>query len=110
MVLSWQPLLSDGDADRMTRCVDKFGYVIDLETQTTELLCGVPGNERYRQEVVSHGSRVQIVLDGSALARGTLLIHYQGEHAAPHDTHILPISAINICYCSYIRNYLPVTS
>ena len=81
LLFAWQQYLSDADTAKMRSCDVKFGYVIDLQTQSTELLCGDAGNERHKQQITSKGNRLQIVLDQQALDVSTFLLQYQGAQA-----------------------------
>ena len=104
LLFAWQPHNSD-DTQSMRDCPVKYGYVIDLATQSTVELCGQAGLKRHQQQVLVNSNRLQIVVDRDHLNTGAFLIHYQGK-----TRHQLDTSAFVIHYQGKSRHVLDTSA
>ena len=77
---TWDEPSGHSDLVKSSICSYDYGYMIDLETDITKSICGTYGVLRHKQEMLSSGNRVQVMMSDRAVAEKTFLIQYQGIH------------------------------
>ena len=70
-----------------TRCVQRYGYILDTETDDVINICG--GTERQKELYTSEGHSLQIVFDDNALLTHKFLVTFAGEYSYLLSTLIL---------------------